>query len=122
WIDGAELSPDGKRLLIVQPQGYDVEAKSPKTPISMLDADSFEELWSIDDKNQFSRYFAFSPDGSRLLVSTQVAQDAKLEKPLQPVLRSYDVASGKLVEEVKTEALGPMAFRGDSLLIGGSEP
>jgi WD40 repeat protein/uncharacterized caspase-like protein len=69
------------------------------------------------------RWIAFSPDGSRLLLSAiDLLPNAQNRPTLTPTLRVYNALTGALLSTEKPKTAGPIAGRGGSILLGGVRP
>ncbi|UQA59270.1 caspase family protein [Polyangium aurulentum] len=75
------------------------------------------------DIDKDHRWLAFSPDGKTLHVSTrEIETQPNRSKIYVPVLLVFDAATGAVKAKHRMDTFGPLAWRGDTVAIGGPRP
>lgn len=111
------LSPDGKWIALDDNSGL----------LGVLELATGKVRWTAQATTltayDASRFIAFSPDNGKVLLSAfdLLPNDRKMPT-LTPTLRIFDAQTGALVATEKPETMGPMAGRGNSIVLGGLRP
>lgn len=121
-VAAAALSPDGSAIVA----GADsIETLPDAGKIALIDARTGEQRWSIQSLTSFGRWLGFSAAGGKVLLSGSRHVPVNEMKPGQtgePILRAFAADSGAAEGEVTPPTAGPLAARGDLVVIGGSRP
>lgn len=114
------------RRAAVSPQGDLLAFDDVSGSLGVLDIASGAVRWTATAQTVSpynDRWIAFSPDGSRLLLSAiDLLPNAQNRPTLTPTLRIYNARTGALLSTERPHTAGPMAGRGGSILLGGVRP
>jgi WD40 repeat protein len=109
------FSPDGKTFAANGDGGGD--GAKVGNFIGLWDAKTYHHLRSLEKSDVYYYHtsgFAFSPDGN-ILASCQVTEEG------DGTVKFSDVASGKLLEQVKVEGRAPLAYSPDGALLAARD-
>jgi WD40 repeat protein/uncharacterized caspase-like protein len=110
----------------VSPKGDRIALDDISGSLGVIDLASGAVRWtaSVQTVSPYhDRWIAFSPDGSRLLLSAiDLLPNAQNRPTLTPTLRVYNAATGALLSTEKPNTAGPIAGRGNTIVVGGIRP
>lgn len=111
------MSSDGKLIALDDNSGL----------LGVLEVDTGKVRWTAQANTltayDASRFIAFSPDSRKVLLSgfDLLPNDRKMPT-ITPTLRAFDAATGALLATEKPQTTGPMAGRGNTIVLGGYRP
>lgn len=110
----------------ISPQGNLLALDDVSGSLGVIDLVSGAVRWTTSVQTvapYHDRWIAFSPNGSRLLLSAiDLLPNAQNRPTLTPTLRVYDARTGALLATERPKTAGPMAGRGGSMILGGVRP
>jgi WD40 repeat protein len=126
-VSSGLLSPDGGSLALT---GNGGELALMRTQTGALAWKLQQQMFNMipggerdGDIDEPRRWLAFSPDGKTLSMSTrEIETQPNRSKIYVPVLLVFDAATGAVKAKHRMDTFGPLAWRGDTLAIGGPRP
>lgn len=119
----AAISPDGRWIVVggapKQPSHRDELA------VAVVDTETGALRWqtSVLAFNARASSLAFTPEGARILLSSEETPPGTPRRDqILPSLRIFDATTGAVLQSIRQSTTGPMAIRGENLLIGGARP
>ena len=114
------MSPDGEWLALDGDDGHMMVEQ--RAALAVVNVKTGAVRWQSVTKTPPSRWIGFSPEGDHLLVSCVEFDLDHPENPVVPALRVLDARTGQLLRTVRPGTAGPMAARGSTIAVGGSDP